>query len=243
MEKSVLKKDSIQRYLKLLVAIIIIEIMGKFLSGYCLEDCDFSILILLMFPIRILLVILVFRQIIRDFISRSYEWKYVILSVLLIGISMVPKEHYSTFGKIAYMNNSDPTSVLDAARDMLDVYEPMTHFGRPHRTPFLNPRPLDEVPQKVKAVHKGEVLVLENAVLLKDGSLGFEPAFAGFVVFRERYDPWENDKQIVLDDFWYASWKIRIIDGLYWYKVDGYENPFLEEIQQELIDQLENSSE
>jgi hypothetical protein len=243
MGKSMPKKDSTQRYLKLLAVIIVIEIMGKFLSGYCLEDCDFSILLLLMFPIRILLVILVFRQIIRDFISQSYEWKYLILGVLLIGISMVPKEHYSTFGKIASMNNSDPTSVLGAARDMLDTYEPMTHFGRPHRTPFLNPRPLDEVPQKIKAVHKGEVLVLENAVLLENGSSGFEPAFAGFVVFREGYDPWENEKQIVLDDFWYAIWRIRIIDGLYWYKVDGYNNPFSERFQQEWIDQLENSSE
>jgi cytochrome c oxidase subunit IV len=243
MRKSVSKKYSIQTFLKLLAATIVIEIVGYFLDGYCLAFRDFNIILYFMFPIRILLVILVFRQIIRDIISRSYEWKYIILSVLLMGISMVPKEHYSTFGKIASMNNSDPTSVLGAARDMLDTYEPMTHFGRPHRTPFLNPRSLDEVPQKIKAVHKGEVLVLENAVLLENGSSGFEPAFEGFVVFGEGYDPWENEKQIVLDDFWYASWKVRIIDGLYWYKVDGYNNPFSERFQQERIDQLENSSE
>lgn len=237
------KKYSIQTFLKLLVATTIIEIVRHFMFGYSLEHWAFIDILILMLPIRILLIVLIFVQIIRSIVSQRHEWKYVVLGLLLICISMVPKQHYSTFGEITRMHNSNPTSVLVESRNLMDIYEPMTHFGTVHRTPLNNPRSLDEVPQMIKTVHKGEVLVLENAVLLESWGGGFEPSFQGFVVFREGFDPWINEKQIMLDDFWYSSWRIRIIDGLYWYKVNGYNNPFLERIQLERSHKIENSSE
>jgi hypothetical protein len=211
----------------MLAIAIILETPIYFLDGYYAGDWDFSIILFFIVPIRVILILVVLGQIIGSIFSRSYNWKYTILWVLLTSISIVPKDHYSTFGAIAYMQNANPTSVIAEARNMMNIYKPMTYFGHPHRWPLNNPRPLNEVPQGISEVHKGEVLVVEHAVLLGRGSLA--PSFRGFVIFQEGFDPWVNEKQIVLQDFWYASWKIRIIDGLYWYKVNGYDNPFLEQ--------------
>jgi hypothetical protein len=223
-----LKKYSINSFIKMFVFVIVIEIVLHFFVGYYYWVWDSFIVILVIRLIRIVFTFLVFGRIIRSKITRSYKWKYGILCLLLTSISMIPKQHYSTLGKITYMYNNDITRISVEVRNLMDIYEPLTHFGIPQRAPLNNPQPLNEVPQNIKSFHKGEILILENVVLLEWGSL--LPSFQGFVIFEEGFDPWVNENPIVLQDFWFASWKIRIADGFYWYKINGDDNPFIEEM-------------
>ena len=207
--------------LNVFVFVIVLEIVLYFWDGYCTWDCDSSFILLILFPIRFILIFLAFAQVIHSIIRKMHHWKYSILCILLVCISVVPKGHYVTLGKITHIYNAGPTSVLVDVRNLMNTYEPLTHFGRPHRNPLHDPRPLNQVPKEIKNFHKGEILVLENAVLLERGDIF--PSFRGFVVFREGFDPWIDDKQIVLKDFWWVGWKVRIIDDLYWYSVNGHD--------------------
>jgi hypothetical protein len=91
----------------------------------------------------------------------------------------------------------------------------MTYFGHRERYPFNNPLPMSRLPASIRATHIEAVLVLDDYVFL--GKYGTTALLRGYVVFREEADVWKDKPSMTLLPGCASCWRIRIVDGLYWF--------------------------
>jgi hypothetical protein len=140
-----------------------------------------------------------------------------ITGVFLIALGLVPTGHFMTLGALLSIRNANPEQIRNDARLLMDKYEPKTLFSddRNQRYPFNNPIPRNQLPLSLQNETLNDVLVLEDYVFIE--KFGVTALLRGFIVFREGADIWENGKGVILLDGCSYCWKIRIIDGLYWY--------------------------
>ena len=68
-----------------------------------------------------------------------------------------------------------------------------------------------------------DVLVLDDYVLFEKHGLCC--VFRGFIAFREGADLWANEGSYTLLNTCVDCWRIRIVDGLYWYHADPIDTP------------------
>jgi hypothetical protein len=137
--------------------------------------------------------------------------------VFLISVDLIPTEHFMTLGAVFSIHNANPEQIRDDARLLLDKYQAETLFSndKNQRYPFNNPIPKNKLPLSLQNENINDVLVMSNYVFLeKFGATGL---FRGFIIFREDEDIWINDKDVMLVEGCSYCWKIRIIDGVYWY--------------------------
>jgi hypothetical protein len=216
---SFIKKHQFSALLVMIAFSIAAEVMLYVFYGYYPSSSFFIfIFIALMVGVRYLLILFSMIVTIRSIFKHQHKLLFTILWILLTILGQIPKGHFDTLGALLSIYNANPEHVLKDARVLINEYEPMTLFGFPHRYPLNNAIPLDNLPSSIRSIHIGDVLVLEDYVLIEKH--GLQGVFRGFVAFREGSDLWENEESITLQGKCSDCWKIRIIDGLYWYSAN-----------------------
>jgi hypothetical protein len=195
----------------------IFRILGYVYDGYYIISNVFSILALLITDGLIyVLIIGSLAVIIRSIFKKQHKMWFTVFWVILTFLRLIPSGDLQTLGALLSIQNANPSLVRDDSRMLLSQYEPMTHFGYfPGRPPFDKPISKDKLPASLRKVHIGDVLILENYVFIEKH--GLSGLFRGFVVFREGFDIWRDERSVVLQEGCSTCWKIRIIDGLYWF--------------------------
>jgi len=178
---------------------------------------SFGIFILCTEPIRYMLLA---GWAIFIIASPSNRKRKVLLSLALvffISIGLIPTGHFMTLGALRLIHNANPTQVRDDARILMDELEQPTHFtnNTNQRILFNEFVPKDSLSSSLQNKDFNDILVLEDTVFIE--KWGICCLFRGFVVFREGSDVWKNEEPVRLLDGCSHCWRIRIIDGLYWY--------------------------
>ena len=202
----------------LLVGIAMLTILRMaipFSSGYFGRFYD--IFLLCTEAIRYICIVSCAVVVIISKLDRKSRVLASMTGVFLIAVGLVPTSHFMTLGAWLSIQNANPAQIRDDARLLMDKYQPQTLFSnnRNQRYPFNHPIPKSELPLSLQNENLNDVLVLDHYVFLE--KFGVTALFRGFIVFREGSDIWENEKSITLIDGCNYCWKIRIIDGLYWY--------------------------
>jgi len=219
-----IKREFIVDYIKnhkvglLLTGIVLLTILkfaiafssgyfGRFyiLSPLCTETVRYIFII-------VCAVVIIFSK-----LGRKKKIFVSVSGAFLIAIGLIPTGHFMTLGALLSMQNANPEQVRNGARLLMDEYEPKTLFSddRNQRYPFNNPIPKNQLPLSLQNKNFGEVLVLDDYVFIE--KFGVTALLRGFIVFREGADIWKDDKSFILLDGCDDCWKIRVIDGLYWY--------------------------
>jgi hypothetical protein len=146
----------------------------------------------------------------------SFTVLWLLLAVVGFFAHRVPLGHYETVGGLLSLIGADPYQASLDARHLADEYPVMTCFGFPQRHPCDDPVSPDQIPESIQQIHASQsLLILTDYVLIeKFGLLG---VFRGYIAFREGSDPWQNEKRISRLPGCDDCWKIRIVDGFYWY--------------------------
>jgi hypothetical protein len=195
----------------------IVKFAAEFYSGYL--AVPFWVMALFSTePIRYILIAICVIVVItiKELNKKRKALIYIALALLLV-IGLIPDGHFVTLGALLSIRNSRPMQIRDDARLLLDEYQAETLFSndKNQRYPFNNPIPKNKLPLSLQNANINDVLVLNDYVFLE--KFGATALFRGFIVFREGSDIWENEKAITLLDGCNYCWKIRVIDGLYWY--------------------------
>src|ERR671925_983030 len=81
---------------------------------------------------------------------RQHKVLFALVMVFLIFAGFIHTGHFMTLGALLSAHNADPKQIRDAARMLIDKYEPMTHFGYfPERPPFDKPISKDKLPSSL----------------------------------------------------------------------------------------------
>jgi len=176
-----------------------------FLSPLCTETVRY------IFLIACAVVIIVSK------LDRKKKRLVSVSGIFLIAIGMIPTGHFMTLGALLSMQNANPEQIRNDARLLMDEYEPKTLFSddRNQRYPFNNLIPKNQLPLSLQNENLNDVLVLDDYVFIE--KFGVTALLRGFIVFREGADIWKNEKALTLLHGCSYCWKIRVIDGLYWY--------------------------
>lgn len=206
--------------------LLVIEMAIHIIYGYYASGNVIILLTMGVLAIARYTIILICLSLTVWLISKKQFNKLVSFSlILLIVFSFIPKVHFETIGALLSLSSANSQQVLDDARLLAEEYPAMTCIGYPYqRFPCDSPVSHDKLPSSIRNAHVGNVLIMEKYVLLE--KFGLQGAFRGFIVFRDGFDIWKNEKSISLQSGCNTCWKIRIIDGLYWYQA----NPTLQPI-------------
>jgi hypothetical protein len=150
-------------------------------------------------------------------LNRRSKVRVSVAIVLLIAVGLVPTGHFMTLGALLSIHNANPEQIRNDTRILLNEYEAKTYFSyeKNQRFFFSEPIPKNKLPPSLQNETINDVLVLDDYVFLE--KFGLRGLFRGFIVFREGSDIWKNEKSITLLDGCGYCWKVRVIDGLYWY--------------------------
>jgi hypothetical protein len=204
----------------LFVAIIlfsIIRIATAFHSGYSARPYD-ALSIFVTEPIRYLLIVIcVIVVVIAGELNRNRKALVFLALIILLIVGLIPTGHFVTLDALLSVRNANPEEFRDEARTLFIEYASNTMFSdRPQRV--LNQYavfPRSKLPLPILRANIGDVFILKRYILIEKFGLG--GSFRGFIVFREGADIWKNDKPVMLLAGCSYCWKVRIIDGLYWY--------------------------
>lgn len=193
----------------------ILRIATPFRSGY--KGSFLDIFLPCIDGLRYIFIIGCVTLAIASKLNRRHNVLVFLLVVLSIAIGLIPTEHFMTIGALLSIHNANPTQIRNDARLLLDEYPAETLFSgnKNQRTPFNNPIPKNKLPLSLQNENINDVLVLSDYVFLE--KFGATALFRGFIVFRKGSDIWKSEKAITLLDGCSYCWKIRVVDGLYWY--------------------------
>jgi len=204
----------------LLIGVVVftfIRIAAAFYSGYSAISYD-VLSFLSTEPVRYLLIITcsIIIVIAKD-LSRNRKVSAFVALTFLLLIGLVPTGHFLTLGALFSIHNANPQQIRNDARVLMDKYEAKTYFSDEKNQRFFinDPIPKNKLPLSLQNANIKDVLVLDDYVFIE--KFGMRGLFRGFIVFREGSDIWKNEKDIVLLNGCSYCWKIRVIDGLYWY--------------------------
>jgi hypothetical protein len=219
------KKNPSSILLVLTIFAIALEFTSHVYYGYYSSGNILIILFMgLLAVIRYVLIIICAVVTVLSIIKHEHRFLFTLLWIFMAILGQIPKGHFETLGALLSLYNSSPTQVRNDAKMLLDEYTPMTCIGyQPERPPCNDPVPHDRLPSSIQHMHAGNVLILEDYVLIE--KFGLQGVFRGFVIFRNDSDPWKNEKSITLKGGCNICWRIRIIDDLYWYHSDPLSPP------------------
>ena len=199
------------------VVFTVTRIGSAFYRGYSAVSYD-VLFLLCTEPIRyILIIIFVIIIIIAKDLSKNHKVSAFVTLTFLIIIGLVPTGHFLTLGALLSIHNANPQQIRNDARVLMNEYEAKTYFSDVKNQRFFmsEPIPKNKLPLSLQNENINDILVLDNYVFLE--KFGVRGLFRGFIVFREGSDIWKNEKSITLLEDCNYCWKIRVIDGLYWY--------------------------
>jgi hypothetical protein len=193
----------------------ILRIAIAFSSGYFGRFYIFAPLCTEIFRYIFLIVSVV--VLVTSTIDRKQKILLFIVGVFFIVVGLIPTGQLMTLGAVLSIQNANPEQIRNDARLLMDEYEPKTLFSDNtiQRHPFENPIPKNKLPISLQDDKFGEILVLEDYVFIE--KFGATALLRGFIVFRDGVDVWKNEQEVTLLAGCSYCWKIRIIDGLYWY--------------------------
>ncbi|KAF0106890.1 MAG: hypothetical protein FD146_2248 [Anaerolineaceae bacterium] len=193
----------------------ILRIAIPFYSGYSGKFSD--LFLFFVEPFRYILIVSCTIIIITINLIRKRKVSAFLVVVFFIFIGLIPTGHFTTLGALLSIHNANPEQFRNDAREVLDEYGSNTIFSdSPQRV--LNQYdqfPRNKIPPSILRADVGDVFVLDEYILIEKFGLG--GSFRGFIVFREGSDIWKNEKSYTLLEGCSYCWKIRIVDGLYWY--------------------------
>ncbi len=211
----------------LLVAEVILRILWGYMSGGIFIFLLIGFTRIASYILIIICLIVSIWLVIKRQHKLSFILSWIFLAAFGFALSKIPMGYYETLGGLLSVYNTDPEQVLMDSRILADEYRPMTCFGyQPQRRPCENAIPHNKLPPEIQRMHVENVLVLEDYVLLE--KFGLQGVFRGFVAFRKGSDLWTNEKTITRVAGCNTCWKIRIIDGLYWYHANPSDPPIFE---------------
>ena len=199
-----------------IIILSIVKIASGFYSGY--SAVPYYVMSLLSTePIRyILVVICAITVIITKELNKKRKALILIVLASLLVIGLIPDGHFVTLGALISIHNTNPEQFRDDAREMLNEYEPDILFSdSPQRNLDQVQLPRNKIPPSILKANIGDIFILKNYILIEKFGLG--GSFRGFIVFREGTDIWKNDLSATRLEGCSYCWKIRIVDGLYWY--------------------------
>lgn len=225
------EKYSYSLLLLVVVSLLIIELALYILWGYTSGDILVFLLMdfvpRIRFAFTIICLITTLWLIIKHQIKVVFTVTWILLAILGYLLNQNRSRHFETLGSLLALYNTTPAQVLSDARILADQYPPMTCIGYPNqREPCNNAISRNNIPSSIKNLHIGNVLILDNYVLIE--KFGLQGVFRGFIVFREDSDLWKNEASITRNDC-SDCWKIRITDGLYWYSAPPSSRPIFSE--------------
>jgi hypothetical protein len=200
-----------------IIILLIVKFAAEFYSGYL--AAPFWVMALFSTePIRyILIAICVIVVVTIKEWNKKHKALISAALALLLVIGLIPAGHFITLGALSSIDNTDPNKFRDDARSLFDEYGSSTKFiDSPQRV--INQYalfPRSQLPSSILSANIADVFILEKHILVEKFGLG--GSFRGFIVFRKDADIWKNDKPVTLLDGCSYCWKIRIVDGLYWY--------------------------
>jgi hypothetical protein len=198
---------------------------GDILTFFAMDVVAGILLILITVCIAVTILSIVKHQ---HWILFTFFW--VFIAILGVLLNRIPIGHFETLGGLLSLYNASPDQILNDARTLGDEFAPMTCFGdTPQRYPCDNPISRDKLSSSIRNMHVRSVLILDDYILIE--KFGLEGVFRGFVVFREGSDIWKNQDAITRSGCG-VCWKIRILDGLYWYTANPSDRPiFIEALK------------
>lgn len=219
-----IKKHLLSTLLIIIALALIVELILYVYYGYSAGNISIRLSMGLLAVVRYILILICVVVTISLIVKHQHKLVFTLLWVFLAVLGQIPKGHFETLGALFSLYNSNPSQVRDEARTLIDEYAPMTCIGYQHqRPPCDNPIPHDKLPSSIQHVHVRNVLVFDDYILME--KFGLEGVFRGFVVFRKGSDPWINEKSVTFQSGCNTCWKIRIIDGLYWYHANPADPP------------------
>lgn len=206
---------------------IVLELILNVLWGYTSGDIIIYLFTYLTSGIGnifiLICIIITTRSVFKHQHKMFFTLSWVFLAILGVALKQIPIGHFETLGGLLSVYSVNPKQVLSDARKLANDYPSMTCIGNPHqRYPCDNSIHPNTLPLSLQNLHVGNILILDNYVLIE--KFGLQGIFRGFVVFRKGFDLWENDVSITRRDC-SDCWKIRIIDGLYWYSANPSDRP------------------
>ena len=198
-----------------IAATTVFRIAIPFYRGY--YGNGFDILVLCTEPVRYILMVFCAIAIIASTVTRKQKLFRGLALIFFVSFGLVPAGHFMTLGALLSIHNANPTQIRDDARILMDELGQPTHFTNDVQQRVLVGEfvPKARLPQSLQAEVFNDVLVMDDKVFIE--KIGLCCLFRGFVVFREGSDVWKNEKPIKLLDGCADCWRIRVIDGLYWY--------------------------
>src|SRR5215207_8430672 len=202
----------------LLVGIILLTIVRitiPFYDGYF--GSSFDIFLLCTEAIRYTVIVSFVIVTIISNLNLKRKALFALVTIFLIFAGLVPTGHFMTLGALLSIRNASAEGIRDDARVLLKEYEAKTYFSdeKNQRFFFSDPLPRSKLPLSFHNGNINEVLVLDDYVYLE--KFGLRGLFRGFIVFRKGSDIWGTEEPITILDGCSYCWRIRIIDGLYWY--------------------------
>jgi hypothetical protein len=210
-----IKKHTLALLLAGIILLTVVRIAIPFYSGYYARFYD--LFLLCTEGLRYLLLVSCAIVIIGSALSRKHKVGVSAVIVLLIAIGLIPTGHYMTLGALLSIHNANPQQFRNDAREVLDAYGPKTLFSdSPQRSlDKYDQLSRDKIPLSILRSHVGDALVLDEYMFIE--KFGLNGLFRGFIVFREGSDIWRNEKSFTRLEGCNYCWKIRVVDGLYWY--------------------------
>jgi hypothetical protein len=198
-----------------IVLLTILRIAIPFQSGY--SGNFYDLLLFCTEGIRYIFIVGFAIVIIASQLNRKRKIFVSLAVVFLFFIGLIPTGHFMTLGALFSIHNANPEQFRNSAREVLEEYEPNTLFSDiPQRgIDRYDQLPRNRMPPSMLRANVGDALVLDEYIFIE--KFGLNGLFRGFIVFREGSDIWKNEKSFTLLENCSYCWKIRVIDGLYWY--------------------------
>jgi hypothetical protein len=193
-----------------------IKIVAAFYSGFSAAPFD-VFTFLFTEPIRYIFIIAcLIAAIIKESIRKRKVLALIALALLIL-IGLIPTGHYYTLGALLSIQNANPDQFRSEARTLMDQYGAKTKFSDdpPRVLNQYEQFPRSKIPLPILRAHIRDKFVFDKYIFIEKAGLG--GSFRGFIVFRDGSDIWKDEKSVTLLEGCSYCWKIRIIDGLYWY--------------------------
>lgn len=199
-----------------IIGFTLIRILAAFYSGLSAAPFDVGT-VMFTEPIRYILIIACVLSADGREPVRKRKLVAVLSLASLVIIGLIPTGHYYTLGALLSIRNANPEQVRNEARTLFAKYGANTKFSDvpPRVRNQYQQFPRSHIPRPILKANIREIFVFEKYIFIEKAGLG--GAFRGFIVFRDGADIWKDEKSVTRLEGCSYCWKIRIIDGLYWY--------------------------
>lgn len=152
------------------------------------------------------------------FLKKQKNTTLFALSWIIVSIinSTIDHRFYAVGSALLSVHQAGAKNVFFDALEIARRYPAITCIRTlPKRYPCENPLDPSVLPESIRELNPSSVIVEKEYILLE--KIGLEGVYRGFIIFRDEFDPWLLEADVILQTECIDCWRIRIIDGMYWY--------------------------